>query len=220
MEKIIHQIWIGPYEMLERDKIFCNKVREMNPDYKYIFWDNNNFPKLPAELERLKNHYYNYSDWVNIAHILRYYIPYMYGGLHIDCDYEFFNSLSELELENKDGFIHLNWCDTDPTICSSFYGVQKNHPMAKFIYEKLANSNGEWLGPNWFGCVVKEYLGLDCRYVLDDKFVSEKLSVLNISHNKSLSELRKLAIHHGSATWLKEVQDKMILDSNYKKQWV
>ena len=36
MEKIIHQIWIGPYHITERARILSQKVKEMNPDYKYV----------------------------------------------------------------------------------------------------------------------------------------------------------------------------------------
>ena len=39
---------------------------------------------------------------------------------------------------------------------------------------------------------------------------------MNIGSNTSLEELRKFALHHGSATWLKENQDKLKLDKNYK----
>lgn len=213
MEKIIHQIWIGPYHITERDRILSQKVKEMNPDYEYIYWDNDNLPELPEKLIELKNRFLKDKDWVNIAHVMRLHIIYTYGGIHLDCDYELFKPLSELKLDDKDGYIHLNHWNNDPTICHSFFGFKKNHPMLEHIYNNISYT---WLGPNFFSKYLKEYIGLDCTIDFDDTIVHNKLKELNISSNASLQELRDFAWHHGSATWLKEKKDLLEINTNYK----
>jgi mannosyltransferase OCH1-like enzyme len=213
MEKIIHQIWIGPYHITERDRILSQKVKEMNPDYKYIFWDNDNLPELPEKLVELKKIFLEQKDWVKIADMIRLYIVYTYGGIYMDCDYEVFKPFSELKLDDKDGYVHLNHWDNDPTICHSFFGFKKNHPMLEYIYNNISN---RWLGPHFFGEYLKEYIGLDYTIDFDDRIVHNKLNELNISSNASLQELREFAWHHGSATWLKENQDKLEINTNFK----
>lgn len=213
MEKIIHQIWIGPYKITERDKQFAHNVKMMNPDYEYIFWDNDNLPELPERLVELKNIFLEQKCWVCIADMMRLFVVYKYGGIYMDCDYEQFKPFSTLNLDDKEGYIHLNHWNTDPTICTSFFGFKKGNPMMEFIYNKISN---RWLGPHFFGEVVKEYIGLDCRVDFDDTIVHNKLKALNISSNATLQELREFAFHRGSATWIKEVQEKLELDPNFK----
>jgi mannosyltransferase OCH1-like enzyme len=213
MEKIIHQIWIGEYEMLERDRVFCNQLKEMNTDYEYVFWNNNNLPKLPEKLENLKNIFVSTKNWVMLADMLRLYVVYEYGGIYLDCDYEVFDSFSNRKLDENDGFIHLNHWSNDPTICSSFFGFTKGHPMLIYVYNQIAN---RWMGPHFFGEYIKDYLGLDIRVDFDDMIVHEKLKEMNIASNSSLQELREFALHHGSATWLDENKAKLKLDKNYK----
>ena len=213
MEKIIHQIWLGPYEMLDRDKAFCEKVKQLNPDYEYVFWDNDNLPPLPDKLRNLKDEFVSHKDWVVIADMLRLHVVHEYGGIYLDCDYEMFNSFSNHKLDERDGFIHLNHWILDPTICSSFFGFTKGHPLLTHVHN---NIGPRWMGPHFFGEFIKDYLGLDARVDFDDTIVHEKLKEMNIGSNTSLEELRKFALHHGSATWLKENQDKLKLDKNYK----
>jgi mannosyltransferase OCH1-like enzyme len=212
MEKIIHQIWIGPYKMIESDKKFAEKVKLMNPEYKYIFWDNNNLPTLPDKLVELKKIFIEQKCWVCIADMMRLFVVYEYGGIYMDCDYEQFKPFSELNLDDKEGYIHLNHWNNDPTICTSFFGFKKGNDMMEYIYNQISN---RWLGPHFFGEVVKKYIGLDCRVDFDDTIVHNKLKELNISSNETLQELREFALHHGSATWLKENQEKLQSDLNF-----
>jgi len=216
MEKIIHQIWIGPYKMLDRDRILTEKVKYMNPDFEYMFWDNNNLPILPDNLQKLKDEFLQQEKFdIRIADMIRLYIVYEYGGLYIDCDYDISKPLSHLELENRDGFIHLNHWMGDGTICHSMHGFKKHHPLMKYITDNISN---RWLGPHFFGEFVKKYLDIS-PYETNDMIVYDKLRELNILSNITLDELRiSWGINHlGSATWINEVRDKMELDENYIK---
>ena len=45
MEKIIHQIWVGKFEMPDREKRFIEKLITMNPSYEHKLWVNDNIPE-------------------------------------------------------------------------------------------------------------------------------------------------------------------------------
>lgn len=215
MEKIIHQMWIGPYKMLNRDKILIEKVRRLNPDFKYMFWNNDNLPLMPDKLNKLKKKFIEQDSIfdIRLADMIRLYITYEYGGLYIDCDYDISKPLNHLNLENKDGFIHLNY-GNDVTICHSIHGFNKHNLLSEYI---LNNIGDKWLGPHFFGEQIKSYFGINPESG-DNSLIHEKLKSLNILSNNSKDQLIfDWGINHlGSATWLSEVREKMEFDENYE----
>lgn len=40
MEKIIHQIWIGPYKIPKLEEYFSKIMKEKKPDFEYMLWTN------------------------------------------------------------------------------------------------------------------------------------------------------------------------------------
>ncbi len=96
--KIIHQIWIGeePPEYIVNG---MNTVKNMNPDFKYIKWDNENILDLNLSKKAI--------GWLNdptvitsfLADHLRHVILMKYGGWYIDADTICNESI--LELHNK-----------------------------------------------------------------------------------------------------------------------
>lgn len=223
MEKIIHQIWIGPYELSDKEKIWTNNIKNSHSDFIYMFWDNCNLPKLPDNLEKIKNYYQENKQWVKIADMLRYYLVYKYGGLYLDTDYELINPIYELKIDQYNGFLPLHFTmgtyDDDPrkgeTICNSIFGFYKNHPIMKYICDNI-DKNQHWLGPHFFGKYIKEYLNLD-EYATDEN-VSEELNKLNIKTIHSRKELKeKYLYHHYSYNWHPDNQKKLNIDNNFKK---
>ena len=51
MEKIIHQIWVGEYEMPNKEKYFLERCKKINPDFIHILWTNENLPILPEKVQ-------------------------------------------------------------------------------------------------------------------------------------------------------------------------
>ena len=94
--------------MLDRDKAFCEKVKQLNPDYEYVFWDNDNLPPLPDKLRNLKDEFVSHKDWVVIADMLRLHVVHEYGGIYLDCDYEMFNSFSNHKFSSFSSFSSLS----------------------------------------------------------------------------------------------------------------
>ena len=215
MEKIIHQLWVGEYIIPEKDYNYTKDIKIHNLSFKYNFWNNDNLPPLPDKIEKLKQLYTTHKKWVELADMLRYYFVYEYGGLYVDCDYEFVKSFDGLELDKYEGFVALVFNKEDVTICNSMFGFRKSHPLIKYICDKMYNNgNVMWLGPNFFGEQVKLFLGLDAR--TEDHIVKEKLEEINIKVIDRNKERPKYAIHHYSYTWSDENKKKLKIDPNFK----
>jgi mannosyltransferase OCH1-like enzyme len=215
MEKIIHQLWVGEYVIPEKDYHYAQGIRVNNSSFEYNFWDNYNLPNLPIKIEQLKQLYSKEKKWIELADMLRYYFVYEYGGLYVDCDYEFVKPFDELELDSYDGVVSLVFNPEDITICNSMFGFRKKHPIMKYICEKMYNNgNIMWLGPHFFGEQIKSYLGLNIRE--HDNVVKEKLENINIRVLDRNIERSKYAIHHYSYTWNPESKEKLKIDKNFK----
>lgn len=222
MEKIIHQIWIGPYELNEKEKQWSDNIKNSHPDFTYMFWNNYNFPNLPKELKELKNYYQGRKEWVKIADMLRYYLVYEYGGLYLDTDYELIKPIHDLKIDEYDGFLPLHFTmgkHENPkhgeTICNSIFGFKKKHPLLKKVCDNILN-NKHWLGPHFFGKYVKEFLNYD-EYATDE-MVTESFKKLNIKTIHSREDLRdNYLVHHYSYNWHEDNQKKLKKDINFKK---
>lgn len=210
MEKIIHQIWIGPYELPERELAFSNKIKEAHPDFEYVFWDK--IPQLPSELQILVDYYTLNKQWILIADLLRYYIINEYGGIYIDCDYELINSIHSLNLQNYRGFLPLHY-NPEETICNSVFGFEKNHPIINAVCQKLKlvkPNYDNWLGPHFFGGAIKQHLGYSDNDT--DIKIDAALAINGIKTMHSRGEFKiNYLLHHYHYTWHPENQLKMKL---------
>lgn len=210
MEKIIHQIWIGPYKIPKKESIFVKKVKSLNSDFTHVFWDE--VPKLPYELQKLVDYYTSIKQWINICDLIRYHIVNEHGGIYIDCDYEPINPIKKLRLHEYDGFLPLHY-NPGETICCSLFGFNKNHPIINAVCEKMKKLDPEynhWLGPNFFGTAIKEYLGYNDSDT--DVIIDPALSLQGIKTMHSRGELKtKFLYHHLSYTWNIDNQNKLEL---------
>lgn len=210
MEKIIHQIWIGPYNLPDKERMFADHIRSAHPDFTYMFWDH--VPQLPDELQRLVDYYTSLKHWVHIADLLRYYLVNEHGGIYIDCDYQLLNPIINLRLEEHEGFIPLHY-NPGESICNSMFGFRKHHPIINAVCEKmkgLSPNYNHWLGPNFFGQTIKEHLGY--RDIDTDVTIDASLSLQGIRTMHSRGEFKtKYLVHHYDYTWHPENQAKMTL---------
>ena len=93
--KIIHQIWIGPKKLPHKYKGWINSWQLLNPDWEYIFWDNNRIKELEITDLRVYKESKNYGFK---SDLLRYEILRKYGGLYADTDFECLQKLPEFLL--------------------------------------------------------------------------------------------------------------------------
>jgi len=90
--KIIHQIWIGPKKLPSKYKRWIDSWKFFNPNWEYIFWDNNRIKELEVinlNVYKKSNNYGFKSD------LIRYEILNKYGGLYADTDFECLQKLPE-----------------------------------------------------------------------------------------------------------------------------
>lgn len=160
MEKIIHQIWVGPYEMPDREKEFVRIVREKHPGFAHELWTNSNLPELPEKVKTLFDSFERQKDYAHQADVLRIFLVAKYGGLYLDVDFK-----CNEGFENTDFFDYSElFCyhgGTDYTMPNGFFGGTKDSPMMKHLLENVDAGKGGWYGPSWLGDTVKSYFGLN-----------------------------------------------------------
>lgn len=209
MEKIIHQIWVGPYCPPEREKKWADNIRAAHPDFEYVFWHNGNLPRLPEQLNKIVAKLDARKKWESVADVFRYWIVNELGGIYIDIDYELLHALHDLELHRYDGFLplHLN---PGETICNSVFGFKKNHRIIQHVVNEMFLLDPEKfagliehvgpLGPFFFGKAIKESIGF--KDTTPDAELLDTFAKLNIKtvHSRQVFQ-EKYCRHHYAYTW-------------------
>lgn len=102
--KIIHQIWLGPFDppgkwMNSWENGFCKKY-----NWKYMLWREKDIDALSL---KNKKEYDESVSYQQKADIVRYEVIYRYGGLYIDCDMIWLGHDLEkyIPFNNSNGFI-------------------------------------------------------------------------------------------------------------------
>ena len=86
--KIIHQTW-NTDEIPKKWMHFVNRVQELNPDWKYKLWtDDNNDAFVKSEYPDFFDIFKGFSRNIMRADVIRYLIMYKIGGVYLDLDYE------------------------------------------------------------------------------------------------------------------------------------
>jgi hypothetical protein len=159
MEKIIHQIWVGPYEIPNKERYFLERNIKVNPDFKHILWTDSNIPELPKEVQDLCTYFTDKKDYAFVADVLRIFLVNKYGGLYIDLDSRPHNGLSDLNLENYVGFFPYH---DEFNVTNTFFGCSKETSYISYLYEQLLKSKpGDHFFPYWFNKGVKEYFNIE-----------------------------------------------------------
>lgn len=121
--KIIHQIWLGPFDppttWTSKWQDFCDKY-----DWTYMFWNDSKIEEFKLTNKKEFDKAVSYQEKADIA---RYEIVYRYGGLYLDCD--------------------MIWLETDiqkyiPFDSANFIGVQEYPSMSLHKIQAPYLSNG------------------------------------------------------------------------------
>lgn len=198
MEKIIHQIWVGPNKIPDRERKFIEKIQEAHPSFEYMFWYDNNIPKMPKYIKNVYDLFAKNNKWAFCADILRCYVVYLYGGVYVDVDFDIVLGLESWKLENFDGFLY-HGDEGDYTISNGFFAIKKDHPLSKYIIENISEENTHWYGPSWFGNCIKNYHNLEYTCTIDD--LRKHLLIDNFKYI-FVREVEEYMLHYGLSSWV------------------
>ena len=87
---IIHQIWFqGEDNIPKKYPNYSKSWKEMNPKFKYIFWDGEKMEKLIREkYPWFLKRYNEYPNMIQRIDSAKYFIMHQYGGILPDLDCE------------------------------------------------------------------------------------------------------------------------------------
>ena len=86
--KIIHQTWKNS-EIPEQWQAYAKKVQDLNPDWKYRLWtDEDNDAFVKENYPKLYPIFKNFPRGIMRADVIRYLIMDKIGGVYLDLDYE------------------------------------------------------------------------------------------------------------------------------------
>lgn len=210
MEKIIHQIWVGPNAMPDREREFVKKMRLQHPTYQHLFWYDGNMPELPDQIKPVYDFFAGHGSWAMCADILRQYVIYLYGGFYVDVDFDAVQGIESWNMEKYDGFIY-HGGPGDYPLPNQFFGIRREHALTKFLVSKITMANTHWYGPHWFGENVKTYYGLPFLCSVEDV---ENVLVPDNFKYIFVREVDQYMLHHGLYSWGPENKDKYHPRSN------
>ena len=153
--KLIHVIWLQGYsKMPKKLKENLKNLRKLNPEFEFIFWDNDSIQSLINTVDIDLNFVYNnvdklsggLSNFTCQSDIGRFVILYKYGGIYTDIDITCtisFNSIiknypkCDLLLGDSTYKIlkHVPLLSYKPKYFAGFIIIKKQHFMWKPIFD-------------------------------------------------------------------------------------
>jgi len=201
MEKIIHQIWVGDFKIPYREQQIANNLKELHPDYEYMFWTDAN--DLPNNVKHWYDIFYSMKNYVFCADLLRIWVVYKYGGFYLDIDFDIKKRLDALFEYESILFYHN---DTDFTIPNNLIGASKGSLLLKWCLDNV-NESTSWYGPSWFGQTVKNYLQLP--YEIPQLPVAEALGQHNVHYHQYWAFETEYGKHLSLYSWEPKTWEKL-----------
>lgn len=138
--KIIHQTW-KTNKLDHKIKLLVDTWKDINPDFKYIFYTDNKCFKFVSD---------NYPEYLDLyedlkpvekADIFRYLILHKYGGVYTDIDTECFKSIGPL-LELFNNSVITGYEYNEPVqYLQWFIACPKGHPTMLELVEEAKKRN-------------------------------------------------------------------------------
>jgi GT2 family glycosyltransferase len=134
--KIIHQLWIGEKPAPIK---FMNTWKEKNPDFEYIFWNEDEFKKRNITF-KCQEKIDSMEEINGKADIMRWELLYKYGGVFLDADSICIEPIDS-ELLNKKCFAGWEQEEVRPgLIATGTMGFPKKHPLVKAAIRWILNN--------------------------------------------------------------------------------
>jgi len=201
MEKIIHQIWVGPYEMPVREQGFIQELKDKNPTWEHVLWNNKNLPKLPEKIQVLFDQFEKQKDYAHQADVLRVFLVKEYGGLYMDVDFKCSEGFDSSEFHKYDGLFCYHG-GNDYTMPNGIFASTKGGDLITYLTDMVDISKGGWYGPSWLGDSVKSYLNLHRE--ASHELVKKKLNEINVNYLLFPELENKHIRHHALYSWSPE----------------
>jgi len=219
INKVIHQIWVGKYDIPQREIRLSNEIKEKHPDYEYYLWTDNNLPNIPEQLQKMYDVMYGKKDYVYCADMLRWLVVQQFGGWYLDIDWEFIKNLNTLDIDHRRGIVYghwgVGWQHCDYTITNNIFGFEKNHPMVNHMIDHMPIDYNYWnapYSPGWTGIEVKRYLGLENEFSNEiweyHRIMREFLEKHNIEYGDYNTFQNEILKHHALYAWSHENKEK------------
>jgi len=129
--KIIHQLWIGPKEPPTNH---MNTWKDMNPDFEYIRWNEEELVKRKFKLE-CKDRIEEIEEICGKADIIRWEILYEYGGIFLDADSICIEPIDDVLMKCKSFAGWENETTRPGLIAVGTMGFYPKHPLVKKVIE-------------------------------------------------------------------------------------
>jgi len=217
INKILHQVWVGEYDIPEREKLLSQEIKENHPDYEYRLWTNDNLPKIPERLQKNYNIMYENKDYVFCADIIRWLVVYKYGGWYLDIDWKYVQNLDLLNIDHRSGIVFGHWGEgwthCDYTFANNIFGFEKKHPLVKHMIDNISETNSYCpCCPGWVGIEIKKYMGLENEFSKEiweyHKIVKENLEKINIEYGDYNQFQIYFLVHLALFAWSDENKEK------------
>ncbi|HYA85643.1 MAG TPA: glycosyltransferase [Nitrospirota bacterium] len=158
----IIQVWgQGEHDLSLLSKASRTNVKLVNPDYEYLFFDNNHIDAF------LNEHFPEYCSLFQLFRLpiqrydfFRYLAIYYYGGFYLDLDVFLASSLDSLlkqecvfpfERLTENMFLRKHY-GIDWEIANYAFGSEPRHPFIKAIIDNCVKGQKE---PKWIGSMMK-----------------------------------------------------------------
>lgn len=158
--KIIHQIWIGPYDP---PLSYINTVKNSNPTWQHILWRENDiikeFGNIFSDMDIIKHSYY-LAGKVDIIRLL---ILNKFGGIYVNCDAKQKKGFDDHFLKHNFFLFYENLFQKGTLLINSIMGSIKNNPIIDNMFKIFQDYDPDYIKSNLphflFGpCFLNKYI--------------------------------------------------------------
>ena len=214
--KIIHYCWLSSDPIPVDLQNYMNSWKKQLPDYVFIKWDFNRFPK---DKSIWVSEAFNNKKYAFAADYIRLYALYNYGGIYLDMDVEVLKPFDEfLQLNTMLSYENYNPIHS---LEVAAFGVAKNESWIgeclKYYDDRhFVNSDGSYnmnvLPAIVADCIKKAGFNIITVSCLEEAksikgnnipvFIPEYFSPKNYLTGKLIISENTFSIHHFAASWM------------------
>lgn len=191
MEKIVNYCWFGKGEKSDLIKRCMASWRKYLPDYKFIEWNEDNFP---IDYNKFVKQAYEQKKFAFVSDVARLYALYTTGGIYLDTDVEVFKNL-DVFLCNKafTGFEDIGF-----PVCATM-GAEKGNPLIKELLDYYENRDFEELTNTKIISNILEAKGID-----RNKNETQEIENITIYPKEYFNDTSGYTKHWMAGSWLYE----------------